>query len=174
MKELKDYIRSIPDFPKKGIIFRDITGMLNDADGLALAVDSMKKELDGLDFDVIVGPESRGFIFGVPLAYAMHKAFIPIRKEGKLPLETVGISYDLEYGSARLEVHKCDIKKGQKVVIVDDLLATGGTVEAISKLLEGLGAEIVKICFLIELEGLNGREKLKTYDASALISYEEN
>ena len=165
MKELKDYVRSIPDFPEKGIIFRDITSILNDADGLSLAIDKIKEELEDLDFDIIVGPESRGFIFGVPVAYAMHKAFIPIRKKGKLPLETISVKYDLEYGSAELEVHKNDIKKGQRAVIVDDLMATGGTIEAI---------EVLRICFVMELAGLEGRKKLESYDLRSLITYEGN
>ena len=174
MKELKDYVRSIPDFPEKGIIFRDITSILNYADGLSLAIDKIKEELEDLDFDIIVGPESRGFIFGVPVAYAMHKAFIPIRKKGKLPLETISVKYDLEYGSAELEVHKNDIKKGQRAVIVDDLMATGGTIEAIVKLLESQGVEVLRICFVMELAGLEGRKKLESYDLRSLITYEGN
>ena len=174
MKELKDYVRSIPDFPEKGIIFRDITSILNDADGLSLAIDKIKEELEDLDFDIIVGPESRGFIFGVPVAYAMHKAFIPIRKKGKLPLETISVKDDLEYGSAELEVHKNDIKKGQRAVIVDDLMATGGTIEAIVKLLESQGVEVLRICFVTELAGLEGRKKLESYDLRSLITYEGN
>ena len=134
MKELKDYITNIPDFPQKGIIFRDVTSVLQDADGLKLAIDSMQKNLEGLDFDVIVGAESRGFVFGMPLAYNMHKPFVMIRKKGKLPRETIEQSYDLEYGTATLEMHKDAIKRGQKIVIVDDLIATGGTAEAMIKL----------------------------------------
>ena len=171
MKELKEYIRSIPDFPEKGIIFRDVTSILQDADGLHLAIDLMQKELDGVDFDLVVGPESRGFIFGVPIAYNLHKPFIPVRKKGKLPCETVSIEYALEYGSAVIEIHKDAIKPGQKVVIIDDLMATGGTTEAIIKLVEQLGGEVVKTVFLMELAGLNGRSKLEGYDVASVINY---
>ena len=130
--------------------------------------------LDGVDFDVIVGPESRGFIFGVPVAYMLHKGFVPVRKKGKLPCETISAEYDLEYGSAVIEMHKDSIKPGQKVVIVDDLIATGGTIEAITGLVEELGGEVVKICFVMELKGLKGRERLKKYDVKTLIAYEGN
>ena len=159
MKKLEEYIRSIPDFPEKGIIFRDITTILQDAEGLKLAIDSMIETLKDVDFDVIVGTESRGFIFGVPIAYAMGKPFVPCRKKGKLPCETVTAEYDLEYGSAAIELHKDSIKKGQKVVIVDDLIATGGTVKACASLVEELGGEVAKIVFLMELAGLKGRER---------------
>ena len=142
MKKLEEYIRSIPDFPEKGIIFRDITTILQDAEGLKLAIDSMIETLKDVDFDVIVGTESRGFIFGVPIAYNLHKAFVPVRKKGKLPCETVSMEYDLEYGSAVIEMHKDSIKPGQKVVLVDDLVATGGTIEAAIKLVEELGGEV--------------------------------
>ena len=125
MKRIEEYVRSIPDFPEEGIIFRDVTSVLQDADGLRLSIDLMQKELEGVEFDVIVGPESRGFIFGVPIAYNLHKAFVPVRKKGKLPCETVQMEYDLEYGSAVIEMHKDSIKPGQKVVIIDDLMATG-------------------------------------------------
>lgn len=172
MKKIEEYVRSIPDFPEKGIIFRDVTSILQDADGLHLAIDKIQECLDGLDFDVVVGPESRGFIFGVPVAYNLHKPFVPVRKKGKLPCETVQMEYDLEYGSAVIEMHKDSIKPGQKVVIIDDLIATGGTIEAITKLVEGLGGEVVKICFLMELAGLKGREKLKKYDVASVIRYE--
>ena len=128
----------------------------------------------GVDFDVIVGPESRGFIFGVPVAYMLHKGFVPVRKKGKLPCETISAEYDLEYGSAVIEMHKDSIKPGQKVVIVDDLIATGGTIEAITGLVEELGGEVVKICFVMELKGLKGRERLKKYDVKTLIAYEGN
>lgn len=172
MKRLEEYIRSIPDFPQEGIIFRDITTVLQDADGLHLAIDSIIEHLKDVDFDIVIGPESRGFIFGVPVAYAMHKAFVPIRKKGKLPCETLSVEYDLEYGSAELEIHIDAVKKGQKVVIVDDLMATGGTTEAMVKLLEKMGAEVVKICFVIELAGLKGRDKLQAYDVESLVIYE--
>ena len=132
----------------------------------------MIKALENVDFDIVAGTESRGFIFGVPVAYAMHKPFIPVRKAGKLPCETVSQSYDLEYGSATIEIHKDSIKPGQKVVLIDDLIATGGTIEAAAKLVEQLGGEVVKMLFLLELKGLNGREKLKDYDVESIVSYE--
>ena len=172
MKKLEEYVKSIPDFPEKGIIFRDVTSVLQDPDGLKLAIDSMIKLLDGVEFDVIAGAESRGFIFGAPIAYAMGKPFVLIRKKGKLPCETVSASYDLEYGSAEIEMHKDAVKPGQKVVLVDDLIATGGTIEAGAKLVEELGGEVVKMIFLMELAGLNGREKLKDYDIASVICYE--
>lgn len=171
MKKIEEYVRSIPDFPEKGIIFRDVTSVLQDADGLALAIDLMQEKLEGIEFDVVVGPESRGFIFGVPIAYNLHKPFIPIRKKGKLPCETVSIQYELEYGTAELEIHKDAVSPGQRVVIIDDLIATGGTNEAMVKLVEGLGGKVVKTVFLMELAGLKGREKLKGYDVDSVISY---
>ena len=172
MKKLEEYVRSIPDFPEPGIIFRDITTILQDADGLQLAIDGIQKSLEGVDYDIVVGPESRGFIFGVPVAYAMHKGFVPIRKKGKLPCKTVSVSYDLEYGSAVLEMHEDAIKPGQKVVIVDDLIATGGTIEAAIKLVEELGGEVVKVVFLMELAGLKGRERLKGYEVESVLCYD--
>ena len=174
MKKLEDYVVSIPDYPEPGIIFRDVTSILQDAEGLKLAIDSLQAELDGLDFDVIAGTESRGFIFGMPIAYNLHKPFVLIRKKGKLPRETVSASYDLEYGSAEIEMHKDSIKPGQKVVLIDDLIATGGTIEAAAKLVESLGGEVVRIIFLMELAGLKGREKLKNYDVRSVIRYEGN
>ena len=170
-KSIEEYVRSIPDFPEEGIIFRDVTSILEDAEGLHLAIDLMQEKLQGIDFDVVVGPESRGFIFGVPVAYNMNKAFIPVRKKGKLPCETVEIEYDLEYGSAVIEMHKDSIKPGQKVVIIGDLMATGGTIEAIVKLVERLGGTVVKIVFLMELEGLQGRKKLEGYEVDTVIAY---
>lgn len=171
MKSIEEYVRSIPDFPEPGIIFRDVTSVLQDADGLRLAIDLMQKKLEGVDFDLIVGPESRGFIFGVPIAYNLHKPFIPIRKKGKLPCETVSIQYDLEYGTAELEMHRDSVKNGQKVVIIDDLIATGGTNEAMIKLVEGLGGKVVKTVFLMELAGLEGRKRLQGYDVDSVIIY---
>ena len=159
MKKLEDYVRSIPDFPEPGIIFRDVTSILQDADGLHLAVDSLIRMLDGLDYDVVVGP-------------AQHKSFVPVRKKGKLPCETISMDYDLEYGKATIEIHKDAIKTGQKVVIVDDLIATGGTTEAIIKLIEQLGGTVVKICFVMALAGLNGRAHLQGYDVDSAIIYE--
>lgn len=172
MKKLEDYVRSIPDFPEPGIIFRDVTSILQDADGLQLAIDSIQEELKGVDVDVIVGTESRGFIFGVPVAYNLHKPFIPVRKKGKLPCETISMDYDLEYGSATIEMHQDSIQPGQKVVIIDDLIATGGTVEAAAKMIESLGGQVVKIVFLMELAGLKGRERLNKYDVSSVIRYD--
>lgn len=174
MKKVEDYVRSIPDFPEEGIIFRDITTVLQDPDGLKLAIDNMKGCLDGVDFDVVVGAESRGFIFGAPIAYEMGKGFVLVRKKGKLPCETVSRKYDLEYGTAEIEMHRDSIKPGQKVVIVDDLIATGGTIEAAIKLIESLGGEVVKVIFLMELAGLKGREKLAGYDVEAVITYPGN
>lgn len=171
MKKLEDYVRSIPDFPEEGIIFRDITTVLQDKDGLRMAVDQMQACLGDVEFDVVLGPESRGFIFGMPLAYNMHKPFVPVRKKGKLPCETVSMEYDLEYGKAEIEIHKDAVKPGDRVVIVDDLIATGGTMGAIVKLVEALGGEVVKIVFLMELEGLAGREKLAGYDVASVIRY---
>lgn len=161
MKKLEEYVRSIPDFPEPGIIFRDVTSILQDADGLHMAVDSLIDMVKDLDYDLVIGPESRGFIFGVPVAYAQHKGFVPVRKKGKLPCETIAMEYDLEYGQATIEMHKDAIRPGQKVIIVDDLIATGGTTEAIVKLIEQLGGQVVKICFVMELAGLKGREHLK-------------
>ena len=172
MKKVEDYVRSIPDFPEPGIIFRDITTILQDPDGLKLAVDGLLERLKDVEYDVVVGPESRGFIFGVPVAYEGHKGFIPVRKKGKLPCETISVKYDLEYGSAELEIHRDALKPGQKVVIIDDLLATGGTMEAIIKLVEKLGGEVVRICFVMELAGLKGREGLKDYSVESMVVYD--
>lgn len=172
MKKIEDYVTSIPDFPEPGIIFRDITTVLQDADGLHLAIDLLQEKIKEADPDVIVGLESRGFIFGMPVAYNLHKPFVLVRKKGKLPRETVETSYDLEYGSATIEMHKDSIKPGQKVAVVDDLIATGGTVEAAVRLIEELGGKVVKIAFLMELAGLNGREKLAGYDVESVICYD--
>lgn len=171
MKRIEEYVRSIPDFPEQGVIFRDVTSVLQDAEGLHLAIDLMQEKLEGIEFDLVVGPESRGFIFGVPIAYNLRKPFIPIRKKGKLPCETASIQYDLEYGTAELEIHRDAIQKGQKVVIIDDLMATGGTNEAIIKLVEGLGGEVVKAVFLMELAGLEGRKRLEGYNVDSVIVY---
>ena len=172
MKKLEEYVRSIPDFPEEGIIFRDVTSVLQDADGLHLAIDTMQEKVKDLDYDVVVGPESRGFIFGTPIAYNNRKPFVLIRKKGKLPCETVETSYDLEYGQATIEMHKDSIKPGQKVLIVDDLIATGGTTEAMIKLVEELGGEVVGVVVLIELAGLKGREKIQNYRLESAICYE--
>lgn len=171
MKKLEEYVRSIPDFPEEGIIFRDVTSVLQDAEGLHLAIDTMQDLVKDLDYDVVAGPESRGFIFGTPIAYNNRKPFVLIRKKGKLPCETVGIDYDLEYGKATIEMHKDSIKPGQKVLIVDDLIATGGTTEAMVKLIESLGGEVVGIVVLMELAGLKGRERMKGYRLESAICY---
>ena len=174
MKKLEDYVVTIPDFPEPGIMFRDITSVIQDPDGLKLAVDGLVQEAKDLDYDLVVGPESRGFIFGVPVAYLTGKGFIPVRKKGKLPRETVSRKYDLEYGQAEIEIHKDAVKPGQKVIIVDDLIATGGSAEAAAKLVEDLGGQVVKMLFVMELAGLKGREKLKGYDVASLIIYPGN
>jgi adenine phosphoribosyltransferase len=172
MKKVEDYIRTIPDFPEPGIMFRDVTSVVQDADGLKLAIDEMANLLKDTDFDVIAGAESRGFIFGMPIAYLLHKPFVLIRKAGKLPCETVSETYDLEYGTATIEIHKDAIKPGQKVVLVDDLIATGGTMKAAAHLIEQLGGEVVKMLFLIELAGLNGRGALEGYDVASVVAYD--
>ena len=170
-KKLEDYVITIPDFPEPGIMFRDITSVIQDPDGLRLAVDGLAEQVKDLDFDLVVGPESRGFIFGVPVAYLLGKGFIPVRKKGKLPRETVSRKYDLEYGQAEVEIHRDAIRPGQKVVIVDDLIATGGSAEAAAKLVEQLGGEVVKMVFVMELAGLEGRKRLANYSVDSLIVY---
>ena len=172
MKKLEDYVISIPDFPKPGIIFRDVTSVVQDEDGLQMAIDALMEKLDGLEFDVIAGSESRGFVFGMPLAYNLHKPFVMIRKKGKLPRETVSVSYELEYGTAELEIHKDAILPGQKVVLIDDLIATGGTSKAMIQLVESLGGNVVTNLFLMELAGLNGRRQLEGYNVDSVIVYE--
>jgi len=172
MKELKDYVTAIPNFPEEGIIFRDITTVIQDPNGFKLSVDGLVDLLHGLDFDLVLGSESRGFVFGAPVAYALDKGFILVRKKGKLPRETISEDYELEYGHATVEIHTDSIKKGQKVVIIDDLIATGGTTKAAIDLVERLGGTVVKICFVIELAGLEGRAKLKGYDVDSLVIYE--
>ncbi len=172
MKKLEDYVTTIPDFPKKGIMFRDVTTIIQDPAGFKLAIDGLADALDGVDFDCVAGSESRGFIFGAPVAYKLDKGLILFRKKGKLPRKVVSQEYDLEYGTATLEVHEDSIKPGDKVVIVDDLIATGGTVEAMVRMVEKLGGEVVKILFIMELKGLEGRKKLSNYDVVSLIEYE--
>lgn len=171
MKKLEEYVRTIPDFPEEGVMFRDVTSVISDADGLHLAVDTMQELVADLDYDVVVGAESRGFIFGAPIAYNKRKPFVLIRKKGKLPCETISEDYDLEYGTATIEMHKDSIKPGQKVLIVDDLIATGGTTEAMIRLVEQLGGEVAGVLVLIELAGLNGRDRIKGYRLDAAISY---
>ena len=172
MKKLEEYVRSIPDFPEEGIIFRDVTSVLQCGDWLHGAIDRMQDVVKDLDYEVVVGPESRGFIFGMPIAYNNRKPFVLIRKKGKLPCETVSMEYDLEYGTATIEMHKDSIKPGQKVLIVDDLIATGGTTEAMIKLIELLGGEVVGIVVMIELAGLEGRKRLDGYRLESAICYE--
>ena len=172
MSKVEQYITSIPDFPKKGIIFRDITSVLGDAEGLHLAIDEMTSMVKDVEFDAIAGLESRGFLFGMPMAYNLHKAFIPIRKQGKLPRATSHISYDLEYGTATIEVHREDIKPGMRIVLVDDLIATGGTLEAAIHLLSELGAQVVKVVCLLELKGLQGRARMGGCPTEVVVSYE--
>ena len=172
MKRIEDYITSIPDFPEPGIIFRDITTVVGDADGLKLAIDLMQEKLAGVEFDAIAGLESRGFIFGMPIAYNLGKPFIPVRKKGKLPRATVSQEYDLEYGTAEIEVHKDDVKPGTRIVLIDDLIATGGTLAAAAKLFGQLDAEVIKIVCLLELKGLNGRAALEGLDVETIIAYE--
>ncbi|MDO4197775.1 MAG: adenine phosphoribosyltransferase [Erysipelotrichaceae bacterium] len=168
---LKDYIADIPDFPSKGILFRDITPLLADKDAYKYAIDQLKEYVKDKGAELVAGPESRGFIVGCPLSYALNVGFVPVRKPGKLPRETISCEYALEYGTNEIFMHADAIKKGQKVIVVDDLLATGGTAKAACQLVERLGGEVVGVAFLIELEGLNGREALKDYDVFSLMKY---
>lgn len=172
MKKIEEYMRSIPDFPKKGIIFRDMTKALNDPDGLKLVIDSLESCIKDLDFNIIAGIESRGFIIGMPLAYNLHKAFLPVRKKGKLPCETIEESYDLEYGSATIEIDRTAVHPGDRVVLIDDLIATGGTMKAACRLVERLGGTVAGILFLMELVDLKGRDVLKDYPVFSVIKYE--
>ena len=168
---LKDYVASIPDFPSKGILFRDITPLMADGDAFHEACDKLIEYAKKVGAKVVAGPESRGFIFGCPVANELKIGFVPVRKPNKLPRKTISYKYDLEYGSNELNIHADAIKPGQKVLIIDDLLATGGTVEATAKMIEELGGEVVGCAFLIELEGLGGREKLNSYDVYTLMKY---
>ena len=172
MSKVEDYIRSIPDFPAPGIIFRDVTSILQSAEGLKLSIDELVKKLDGVEFDVIAGAESRGFIFGMPIAYLLNKPFVPIRKAGKLPCQTASKTYDLEYGTATIEIHKDAITPGMKVVLLDDLIATGGTIKAAAELVEELGGEVVECLFLMELVDLGGRKSLEGYKVDSVVKYE--
>jgi adenine phosphoribosyltransferase len=171
MKSIEDYIKSIPDFPKPGIVFRDITGILEDADGLKITLDTLYSVLEKIEFDVVAGLEARGFLFGVPIAEHFHKPFVAVRKKGKLPRETVSIDYNLEYEQATVEIHKDSIKPGQKAIIVDDLLATGGTAKAAATLIERLGGKVELCAFVIELFDLKGREKLQGYRIESLVKF---
>ena len=171
MKHLADKIRSIPDFPVKGILFRDITTLLSDGDALRQAIDGMAELCAGLDFDLVVAPEARGFIVGMPLAYKLGKGFVPVRKAGKLPGPTRRASYQLEYGEDHLEIHEDSVRPGQKVIVVDDLLATGGTISSAVDLVESLGGEVAAVLFLIELNDLHGRDSLKGHTVLSLIQF---
>jgi adenine phosphoribosyltransferase len=170
---LKKLIREVPDFPKKGILFYDITTLLKDKLGFARLIDALSENYIGRDIDLVLGMEARGFIFGPALAYRLNAGFVPVRKPGKLPAETVKISYELEYGSNALEIHKDAIQKGQRILIVDDLLATGGTAVATADLANELGAEIAGLAFVVELDFLKGREKLAKYDVFSLLHYDQ-
>jgi adenine phosphoribosyltransferase len=171
MDELKKYIREVPDFPKPGINFYDITTLLKDAEGLEMTIDAMTEQCRGMLIDTVVGIESRGFIFGAPLAYQLGTGFIPVRKPKKLPHETASVSYELEYGTDSLEIHKDAVGQGHRVLIVDDLLATGGTARAVVNLIEGLGGKVAGVHFVIELGFLKGRSKFEGYDVKSLINY---
>jgi adenine phosphoribosyltransferase len=170
--DLKEKIRVIEDFPKPGISFKDVSTILQDKEALKYTVDSIVSYLKDKNIDIIVGPEARGFLFGAPVAYALGAGFVPVRKKGKLPFDTIGVSYDLEYGSDELEIHKDSIKPGQRVAVVDDLLATGGTIGSVAKLIEQVGGEVVSMNFVIELTGLKGIDKLKGHDVLSLVKYE--
>lgn len=169
--DLKKYVKEIPDFPSEGIIFRDVTPLLKDGEAYRYTIDSLCDFARKVGAEVIVGPEARGFIFGCPMAYALDIGFVPIRKPGKLPRETVSVSYDLEYGSNVLHMHKDSIEKGQRVLLVDDLLATGGTIQAAAKLVESLGGIVAGIAFVVELDDLDGRKLLENYEVMSLMHY---
>lgn len=171
VESIKSKIRSIPDFPQEGVLFRDITTLLKDAEGWHQAIDAMKQKVENLTFDTILGPESRGFIFGASLAYSLHKGFVPVRKPGKLPAKVIQTSYTLEYGEAELQIHEDALYQGQKVIIVDDLLATGGTAQAVIRIVESMGAEVVGVVFLIELKDLHGRDALQGYPVYSIVQY---
>ena len=168
---LKDKIRVIENFPTEGISFKDITTLLKDKEGFKNCIDELVGRFKDEKIDIVVGPESRGFIFATPMAYLLGAGFVPVRKPGKLPAETLRYTYNLEYGTDSLEIHKDSIKPGQNVLIVDDLLATGGTMSAAAKLVQDLGGNVVGLCFLIELEDLKGREKLGEYRVESLVKY---
>lgn len=170
--DLKEKIRVIENFPKEGISFKDITTLIGDSEGLKASIDAIVDYLKNKNIDLIVGPEARGFIFGVPVAYALGVGFVPVRKPGKLPAETISVTYDLEYGSDEIQIHKDSIKPGQRIAIVDDLLATGGTVEAVTKLVEQAGGIVSSIDFVTELTDLKGRDKLQGYDVMSLVKYD--
>lgn len=170
--DFKEKIRVIENFPKEGISFKDITTLIGDGDGLKASIDEIVTYLKDKEIDLVVGPEARGFIFGVPVAYALGVGFVPVRKPGKLPYETISMKYDLEYGQDELQIHKDAIKPGQRVAIIDDLLATGGTIKAVADLVESAGGVVVSLDFVIELTGLEGKKKLEGYDVYSLTKYE--
>lgn len=170
--DFKEKIRVIENFPKEGISFKDITTLIGDGDGLKASIDEIVTYLKDKEIDLVVGPEARGFIFGVPVAYALGVGFVPVRKPGKLPYETISMKYDLEYGQDELQIHKDAIKPGQRVAIVDDLLATGGTIKAVADLVESAGGIVASLDFVIELTGLEGKKKLEGYDVYSLTKYE--
>lgn len=170
--DLKQKIRIIEGFPKQGISYKDVTTVLEDKEAFKYSIDKMADYLRDKNIDVIVGPEARGFLFGAPIAYALGIGFVPVRKKGKLPFNTISIKYELEYGKDELEIHKDAIKKCQRVAIVDDLLATGGTIETVAKLVEKIGGTVTNLSFLIELTDLNGRSKLSKYDIMSLVTYD--
>jgi adenine phosphoribosyltransferase len=172
MDELKKYIREVPDFPKPGINFYDITTLLKEPEGLEMTIDSMTEQCRGMQIDTVVGIESRGFIFGAPLAYQLGTGFVPVRKPKKLPHETASVSYELEYGTDSLEIHKDAVGEGHRVLIVDDLLATGGTARAVVNLVEGIGGKVAGVHFVIELNFLNGRKKFEGHDVKSLVRYD--
>lgn len=169
--DYNNYIRNIPDFPKEGILFKDITPLLKDKEAFHNSIDEIVKKYEDIDIDYVVGIEARGFLIGTPIAYALNKGFIPIRKPGKLPYDKLTTSYNLEYGSNELEIHSDAINKGDNILLIDDLLATGGTTKASIDLIEKLGGNIVSIAFLLELTDLNGREKIKNYDIFTLMQH---
>ncbi|MCL5266172.1 MAG: adenine phosphoribosyltransferase [Chloroflexi bacterium] len=171
IRSLAEKIRDIPDFPQKGVLFRDITTLLKDAVAFKVAIDKLTQPFNGMPIDVVVGMESRGFIFGAPLAYNLGAGFVPVRKMGKLPASAIRAEYDLEYGTAALEIHEDAIQRGQRVLVIDDLLATGGTVSATIDLVERLGGQVVAVAFLIELTALNGRDRLRDREVISLIRY---
>jgi len=171
MKELKDYIRDIPNFPKEGIIFKDITPQWKDKDAFAQSIDTIVDRYKRQQIDVVVGVEARGFIIGAPVAYKLGVGFVPMRKPGKLPYKTTSVSYELEYGTDTVEMHEDGISTGERVLIVDDLLATGGTARAMCKLVEKAGGKVVELAFIVELTFLHGRDRLKDYTIFSLIQY---
>jgi adenine phosphoribosyltransferase len=171
MINIQSYIRDIPNFPKEGIVFKDITPLLNNAEARAEVLKQIKAKLPEVKIDKVVGVESRGFFFGILLAQELGAGFVPVRKKGKLPFDTISASYDLEYGTDNLEIHTDAIQKGENVLIHDDVLATGGTIKAVTELVERLGGNIVQINFLMELKFLNGREKIKEYNSHSILKY---